>query len=101
MAHNAAAYTERLPDIPDGHKQWIRLFELDPGSSCPMTSTTDGFSVSGRLLTYTLTDCPPYLALSYSWGEQPTLIPFVVGSHEDFLISVGLHYALRNLRHEH
>jgi hypothetical protein len=41
------------------------------------------------------------LALSYSWGEQPTLVPFVVGSHQDFLISLDLHYALRNLRHGH
>ena len=101
MVHNEAAYTERLPDIADSHKHWIRLFELDPGPSCPTTSTTDGFGVSGRLLKCTLEDCPPYLALSYSWGEQPTLAPFVVGSHHDFLISLDLHYALRNLRHEH
>jgi hypothetical protein len=100
MEHNAAAFTQRLPDITDGGQHWIRLFELDPGSSCPTTSTADGFSVSGRLLTCTLEDCPPYLALSYSWGEQPTLVPFVVGSHQDFLISLDLHYALRNLRHE-
>jgi hypothetical protein len=101
MAHNAAAYTERLPDVAGSHEHWIRLFELDPGPSCPTTRTTDGFSVSGRLLTCTLADCPPYLALSYSWGLQPTLVPFVVGSHKDFLISFDLHYALRNLRREH
>jgi hypothetical protein len=101
MSHNAAAFVERLPDFADGQKHWIRLFELDPGPSCPTTSTTDGLYVSGRLLKCSLTDCPPYLALSYSWGEQPTLVPFVVGSHEDFLISLDLHYALRNLRHEH
>lgn len=100
MTHNAAAYTERLPEVADGDKHWIRLFELDPGRSCPTTSTTDGFSVSGRLLTCILSDCPPYLALSYSWGEQPTLVPFVVGSHKDFLISYDLHCALRNMRHE-
>ncbi|KAM0699270.1 hypothetical protein Q7P36_001317 [Cladosporium allicinum] len=80
LEHNEAAYTERLPDVLDGHEHWIRLFELDPGPSCPTTSTTDGFNVSGRLLKCTLTD---------------------FGSHEDFLISVDLHYALRNLCHEH
>jgi hypothetical protein len=101
MAHNASAYNERLLDTADSLEHWIRLFELDPGPSCPMTSTTDGINVSGRLLKCTLADCPPYLALSYSWGLQPILVPFVVGSHEDFLISVDLHYALRNLRHEH
>lgn len=101
MAHNPAAYTERLLDIADDHQHWIRLFELDPGPSCPTTGTTNGSSVSGRLLKCTLADCPPYLALSYSWGEQPVLVPFVVGSHEDFLISLDLHCALRNLRHEH
>ena len=100
MVHNAVVFTQRLPDITDDGQHWIRLFELDPGPSCPMTSTTDGISVSGRLLTCTLEDCPPYLALSYSWGEQPTLVPFVVGSHQDFLISLDLHYALRNLRRE-
>lgn len=66
MSHNAAAYTERLLDSADGREHWIRLFELDPGPSCPTTSTTGGFNVSGRLLKYRLTDCPPYLALSYS-----------------------------------
>jgi hypothetical protein len=101
MAHNEAAYADRLLDIAGGHEHWIRLFELDPGPSCPTTSTTNGFSVSGRLLTCKLTDCPPYLALSYSWGLQPTLVPFVVGSHQDFLISFDLHYALRNLRDGH
>lgn len=101
MAHNASAYTERLPDVADGHEHWIRLFELDPGPRCPTTSTTDGFNVSGRLLKCKLADCPPYLALSYSWGLQPILVPFIVGPHEDFLISVDLHYALRNLRHQH
>ena len=101
MAHNAAAYIDRLPDIADGDETWIRLFELDPGPSCPTTSTTNGFGVSGRLLTCKLADCPPYLALSYSWGLQPTLVPFVVGSHQDFLISFDLHYALRNLRRGH
>ena len=53
MAHNASAYNERLPDIADGHEHWIRLFELDPGPSCPTTSTTDGVNVSGRLLMHT------------------------------------------------
>ena len=101
MAHNATAFTERLPDNTDSDHHWIRLFELDSGPRCPTTSTTDGISVSGRLLTCALEDCPPYLALSYSWGEQSTLVPFVVGSHQDFLISLDLHYALRNLRHEH
>jgi hypothetical protein len=100
-AHNEAAYTDRLLDTANGHEHWIRLFGLDPGPSCPTTITTNGFSVSGRLLTCKLADCPPYLALSYSWGLQPTLVPFVVGSHRDFLISLDLHYALRNLRYGH
>jgi hypothetical protein len=94
MKHNEAAYTERLPDIVDGHEHWIRLFELDPGPSCPTTSTTAGFDVSDRLLKCTLADCPPCLALSYSWGLQVILVSFVVGSHETFQFN-----QLARLRH--
>ncbi|KAI9149079.1 Heterokaryon incompatibility protein [Paramyrothecium foliicola] len=68
----------------------IRLFTLfaSPSPNAPL---------EGELKTVSLTDLPPYEALSYAWGAQEFTEPVIVNS-KTILVTVNLAVALRNLR---
>jgi hypothetical protein len=73
------------PLIKDG----FRLLELDPGQI--------GSTITGHLEEFSLLDPPPYMALSYVWGQEPTIQRVLINS-EGKLIRPNLFHALQRVR---
>lgn len=69
-------------DLPLRHRhQEIRLLELLP-SSTPIAITC-------KFHLHSLTDCPPYLALSYTWGTSPACRTILIND-SPFLVRENL-----------
>ena len=69
----------------------IRLLILNPGSS----TTPIAFSLTA----YDFSDCPPYEALSYTWGDS-TITVLTKCDGKELLIGANLYSALHRLRSE-
>jgi hypothetical protein len=69
----------------------IRLFQLEAGHF--------GNDVEGRLRHYPLNACPPYIALSYVWGDPKDKRPILLDGRSLFL-TVNLFEALQHIRDE-
>jgi len=69
----------------------IRLLRLLP-------PTNEESGISGELLHSNLEECPPYEALSYTWGDRSRTHPIAINGGE-FRITANLYSALLHLRH--
>lgn len=75
----------------------IRLLELHRGPRDARTSSQKE-PVKADLKIFSLVNAPPYIALSYSWGELPANNEVHVGPLATLLVSKHLEDALRQLR---
>jgi hypothetical protein len=70
----------------------FRLQELDPGQI--------GSRITGHTKEFSLQNPPPYIALSYVWGQEPTIQRVFINSEGSF-IRPNLFYALQRIRSLH
>ncbi|KAF2166515.1 hypothetical protein M409DRAFT_54855 [Zasmidium cellare ATCC 36951] len=75
----------------------IRLLEVHQGPRDARAATPRP-PVQADLKLFRLTEAPPYIALSYSWGELPADTGVYVGPLATLLVSKHLENALRQLR---
>ncbi|KAH8655216.1 heterokaryon incompatibility protein-domain-containing protein [Xylariales sp. PMI_506] len=77
-------------------RSYLRLLYLHPSGS--PASSTYGI-IQAELRTYRRHQTPPYIALSYTWGEHVKNKPLVLGN-QTTLITPNLYVALEYLRHD-
>ncbi|KAI0099036.1 heterokaryon incompatibility protein-domain-containing protein [Nemania sp. FL0031] len=94
----AEASTEefRYQPLPDS-KSFIRLLYLQPSNR---TTSIDGHpALQCEVVVHPVSDCPPYVALSYAWGDATARRSVKLGSHVVSLTE-SLVAALEHLQHQ-
>ncbi|CZR63673.1 related to heterokaryon incompatibility protein het-6 [Phialocephala subalpina] len=74
----------------DGNRHSIRLLRLLPAPD-------NSWPIRCKLFHTTLENAPPYIALSYTWGDRSTSQPILVDS-DNIFITANLKHALARLR---
>jgi hypothetical protein len=83
----AFQYDDLRLDRP--HDQ-IRVLHLQQGS--------DDADIQIELRVYDCNDCPPYVAISYTWGDLVPTFPIIVNG-QSFRVRMNCFYALWQMRH--
>ncbi len=85
----------RYQPLPD-NKSFIRLLYLRPRNR---TTSTEGRTIlECEVIIHPVNDCPPYVALSYAWGDATIQKSVKLGSHVVSLTE-SLVVALEHLQH--
>ncbi|KAK4615827.1 hypothetical protein CLAFUW4_10093 [Fulvia fulva] len=99
MAHSRTEEARQLvyADCPVDDPGQFRLLVLRPG---PRDAQADGTKtpVIADLRSFQICEAPPYIALSYSWGTEPTGIELEIGPLACIPITKHLDRALRQAR---